>query len=685
MCGLGVILRTGPGPIPGGWLDALDEAVAARGPDGAGRFRDVVPAGAPGAPHGIAVAMVHRRLAVIDPAGGEQPMTWRDPADPREGLVAVVFNGFVANHRDLRAELAAAGRDFASDHSDTEVLVHGTAAWGDRLAGRLEGMVAAATWDRRARRLRLLRDRFGEKPLWVARRRRGETERLLVAGSHAAAVARVAAAFDDERPGARPDWSPWPEHAWPADAPEAADELAGVRDRDPAAADAPHAWLDRYLALGYAHPIAPGGVRAVPPPPLPAAAPPTAELPEGDDALLAAVDAALGRAVERRLESDVPLGCFLSGGIDSTLVTAHVRRRLGRVPSFTVRMPDARHDESAHAAAAARALDTEHHVLEADPDLAGELDRLVAAAGLPLADSSILPAAWVCRAARELVTCCLGGDGGDELFAGYDRYRGASLLARARPLLARLPAGLGAAAGRHPRGRWRRLGRLGAMARDWPRDGILAMERIMPGPVHRDLHRRGGTPSGTPGGIPAGAPAGAAEGTIAPPPWPVRHPRPGAAAGTLRALDLRHYLPGDLMAKMDTASMARALEVRSPMLDRDLTALALAIPVRRHLAGGTKSVLRRLARPILGPSADRPKQGFAIPLDDWLRDPRSPLRTRLDDALASAEPFGGLPVDVAAARRLRDEHAAGRRDRGAALFALLALATWAAAEPTLAR
>ncbi len=634
MCGFGVILRTGGGPIPESWLDTLDAAVAVRGPDGHGRLRDAVGDGA----EAVAVAMVHRRLAVIDPEGGAQPMVLRDPEDPA-AMVAVVFNGYIANHRELRGELAGRGHRFRSDHCDTEVLVHGTRAWGDGLPARLEGMFAAAVWDRRGRRLRLFRDPFGEKPLWVARRRRGR-ERLLVAASHPGAVAAVAEAFG----GGQPDWTPWPESDWPP---------PGTADAGPES-PSPHAWLERFLALGYAHPLAPGDVRAVPPMPRPTAPaiPPAPGTAPADR--LAAIDAAIGRAVERRLESDVPLGCFLSGGIDSTLVTAHAVRRLGRLPTFTIRMPDPRHDESAHAAAAARVLGTDHHELPVAMDVAAELDRLIAAAGLPPADSSILPAAWVCRAARETVRCCLGGDGGDELFGGYDRYRGARLLAGGHRLLAAIPPSLGVATRRHPRGRLRRLGRLGAMARDWPRDGVMAMERLAPRAITDRLHA-----------------------TAGPPPWPVRHPTAIDAAATLRDLDLSHYLPGDLMAKMDTASMAVALEVRSPMLDRDLVALATAIPMAMHLRGGTKRLLRELARPILGPAADRPKQGFAIPLAAWLRDRRGGLGGRLADLLACREPFGGLPIDPSSARELAQEHLSGRRDHAAILFALIVLDGWA--------
>ncbi len=642
MCGFGVILRTGGGPIPESWLDTLDAAVAVRGPDGHGRLRDAVGEG-PGA---IAVAMVHRRLAVIDPEGGAQPMVHRDPEEP-EAMVAAVFNGFIANHRELRRELAGRGHRFRSHHCDTEVLLHGTRAWGDGLPARLEGMFAAAIWDRRGRRLRLIRDPFGEKPLWVARRRRG-AERLLVAASHPGAVAAVAEAFG----GSEPDWTPWPESDWPP---------PGPGDAGPAS-ESPHAWLERFLALGYAHPLAPGEVRAVPPTPRPAAggsAEPGSARTEGplpaDPAdWPAAIDAAIGRAVERRLEADVPLGCFLSGGIDSTLVTAHAVRRLGRLPSFTIRMPDPRHDESHHAAAAARTLGTDHHELTITSDLVTDLEHLIAAAGLPPADSSILPAAWVCRAARETVRCCLGGDGGDELFGGYDRYRGARLLAGGHRLLAALPPGLGVATRRHPRGRLRRMGRLGAMARDWPRDGVLTMERLAPRAITDRLL----------------APAG-------PPPWPVHHPAAADAAATLRGLDLAHYLPGDLMAKMDIASLAVALEVRSPLLDRDVVALATAIPMAVHLRGGTKRLLRDLARPILGPAADRPKQGFAIPLAAWLRDRRRGLGAHLADTLASPEAFGGLPIDRTAARDLAEEHVSGRRDHAAILFALVVLAGWA--------
>lgn len=650
MCGLGLILRVGGGSIPDAWLDELDRSVAVRGPDASGRHRDALPAGRGGP--AVAVALVHRRLAVIDPDGGGQPMV-RGTADDQ---VALVFNGYVPAHRAIRTELERDGARFDTWHSDTEAICRLLARDGAEAADRLDGMYAIAAWDRGRRCVHLLRDPFGEKPLWIARRRRGD-DRLLVASSHPAAVAMVARAFDAEAPGSSHCDESWPEHDW-SPAPASAD-VGGASPIDPAT------WLHRYFALGYGHPLAAGGVVAVPPSLPPAIESRVRKGGDGPDLdpsrTDAAVDAAIGLAVERRLESDVPLGCFLSGGLDSTLVAAHAHRRLGQLDTFTVRMPDPRHDESVAAAAAAKAIGTRHHVLDADADAAADLEHLIEAAGLPFADSSILPAHWVSRAARRSVTVCLGGDGGDELFGGYVRYRGADLLARWRFLLSLVPSGVGASAGMHPRGLARRLGRLGTMARDCSSEGLMTMERVVSRRHEASLLR---------------------ETSLASAPWPwVRAADGGGDA--LRALDLRHYLPGDLMTKMDVASMAVGLEVRSPMLDLEVASLAAGIRLPR--GGPTKARLRRLARPILGAAADRPKQGFAIPLDDWIRSDFAGLGTRISDAIGSSDPFGGLPIDRDDARRIRDEHLARDGDHGAVLFSLLTLSMWAARWPALAR
>ncbi len=186
MCGFGAILRADGEPIPDAWVDAIDARIAHRGPDGHGRFRDrVKPRGRPA----VEVALVHRRLAVIDPDGGAQPMVSKQGRKPKEGVIAVVFNGCIYNHRELRRKLKAAGHTFVTDHSDTEVLIAGHRQWGERLQEQLEGMYAYAIWDRKAASLTLARDWFGEKPLYHHVEADGEGVKLLIASSDAQAAA----------------------------------------------------------------------------------------------------------------------------------------------------------------------------------------------------------------------------------------------------------------------------------------------------------------------------------------------------------------------------------------------------------------------------------------------------------------------------------------------------------------
>ena len=427
MCGLGAILRTDGGPIDEAWLGVLSRRIGYRGPDGMGRFLDR-------SKHGARVALVHHRLSILDHAGGGQPMTLATGDD----LITVVFNGCIYNHRDLRRELERRGHAFSSDHSDTEVLLHGHREWGPALPDHLEGMYAYVIWDRASGAIACARDPFGEKPLY-----RAERDGTLIVASDARAVAEVANLI-----------APGP-----------------LIDDDPA-------WLAGYLQLGYGPSGTTGyrGVRAVAPvgPPAPQPSPDDAS-PNGRD-LLDAIESALDAAVAARLEADVPLGGFLSGGVDSSLIAHFARRHLDEFRTFSVRMPDARYDESAHAERVARHLGTHHVTLEVSPDPADDLTRLIQRLGQPLGDSSLLPTAWVTRAAREHVTVALAGDGADELFLGYERYLAARTLARRHRALACLPRRLGRR--RHPKSRLHKAGRLGAMARDFRSSAVLGHEGV---------------------------------------------------------------------------------------------------------------------------------------------------------------------------------------------------------------
>jgi asparagine synthase (glutamine-hydrolysing) len=376
------------------------------------------------------------------------------------------------------------------------------------------------------------------------------------------------------------------------------------------------------------------------------------------------IEGLIERAVARRLEADVPLCCFLSGGVDSSLVAHFARKLKPDLRTFCVRMPDPRYDESAHAERVAKHLHTDHTTLDADPDPARDLIRLINGLGQPFGDSSLLPTYWVSKAAREHAKVALSGDGGDELFVGYERYMAADLLARHWPLLQKIPRWL--LRRTHPRGRVHKLGRLGEMARDFEALGLLATESIFTNEQIAAL--------------------------LDEPPPALTPPPPRLAAGdgagprgrfealaALRRADLRAYLPDDLLCKVDAASMAVALEVRSPYLDRDLAEALVATPIERLIPGRKrKGLLRRIARTHLPASAvERPKMGFAVPVGHWLRTDFGGLRGLLLDHLQSTEPFGPIRLQPLAVHRLVDEHMSGRRDHGQRLFCLLTLSIWA--------
>jgi len=622
VCGIGAILRADGGEIPEAWLNAIDDRISYRGPDGHGRFRDRVELDGPDGPRVVEVALTHRRLSILDHDGGAQPMVSRRGRTRDEGLVAVVFNGCIYNHRRLRFELQERGHRFASDHSDTEVLLHGHREWGDQLQARLEGMYAYALWDRDAASLTIARDWFGEKPLYHRLEHSDGGVRMLVAASDAAAVAAI--------PGAEPI--------------DTATRLA---------------WTTNYLRFGHAargRTIATAGAVTIlvnnVEPSLPGE---LVDLSPGDaDVTADEIERLLDQAVARRLEADVPLGCFLSGGVDSSLIACFALRHVGELQTFSVRMPDPRYDESGHAADVAAHLGTNHQTLEIAMNPAEDLVKLIETLGQPFGDSSLLPTSWVSRAARRHVKVALSGDGGDELFVGYERYLAAGPLARHHALLKWLPAGLLQRA--HPRSLLHKVGRLGAMARDYPELGVLATETIFTERLIAELLGE-------------------------PPPVPQRddNTTDDTPLAALRRADLTGYLPDGLLCKVDTASMAVALEVRCPYLDRDLVRRTLAAPMGALIPGRRrKALLRSIARKHL-PAAvvDRPKMGFAVPIGQWFRADFGGLRALLLDQLHAAEPFGPIHLERRTVRRMLDEHMAGTHDHGQRLFALLTLSIWA--------
>lgn len=629
MCGIGGILRTDGQPIPEEWLDAIDARIAYRGPDGAGRFRDRVTfTDEQGRQRVVEVAFVHRRLSIIDHKDGHQPMVSERGRNESEGLVAVVFNGCIYNHRELRKELEAQGHRFVTDHSDTEVLIHGWREWGYELDHHLEGMYAFAIWDRSQATAHIARDPFGEKPLYrVTSDVDGDLE-----------IPSLAFASDRRTL----DSIPWSSNGSIAD--QAGDYLRSgylpCSDRGGRGS----VELSRHATetFGPTH-----GVKRHRCLQMGVIAPQFG---------LALVEEYLDRSVRLRLEADVPLGCFLSGGVDSSLIAHFAKQHKPDLMTFTVRMPDARYDESAYAASVAEHLGTDHRTLEVAMNPAEDLVRLIGLLGQPFGDSSILPTYWVSKAARQHVKVALAGDGGDEVFIGYERYLAARQLARLASIAALMPNSLLHRA--HPKSRWHKLARFIDMACDYRLIGVAAMESVFRPREVRELTGRE--------------------------PLMEQDDCDDDALEVLREFDLNQYLPCDLLRKTDTASMAVALEVRCPYLDSRLTALLNDRKVDELIPNGErKGLLRRIARKYLPKECvDRPKMGFAIPIGEWFRSDDLPhkgsgMKTLLLDHLNSAEPFGPIQLNRKTVQRFIDEHMSGKRDHGQRLFTLLTLSIWA--------
>mgnify|MGYP002377377350 CR=1 FL=1 len=524
--------------------------------------------------------------------------------------VAVVFNGCIYNHREIRRELESLGVRFSSRHSDTETLVQGWAMWGEELLPRLDGMFAFAVFDRRRARLTLVRDRAGEKPLYFAHTTSESSACFAFASTPPAALAALA---NDQTPIIEPAaLARWLAFGFGPDLP-----IAGLRELPPAS----------LLRLDLHQTLTPSLVRWWEP------------APRESSTSTPDTRAMIEHAVAHRLDADVPLGCFLSGGIDSPIVAALASRLRPDLRTFTLRMPEAAFDESPRAALIAAHLRTHHTTLDVRPDPLADLTLLIDQLLLPLGDSSILPTHWVSRAMREHATVALGGDGADELFDGYARYRAAGLLRRFGPLLACLPTLAGESA--HPRSRRARWARLVHAARGWGYDDILA---IFPREHYRSLLPTFSEPA---------------------------HDTPIDPARR----DALTSLPGDLLRKVDTASMAVALEVRSPFLAKAILESRLSGP--RPDNAGSKRELRALAATLLPPELTRaPKSGFAIPLSRWFREDFGSIASTLRDLLASPATFStlGLPIDRAAAQRLAHEHLSGLADHAQRLFMLLVLA-----------
>jgi asparagine synthase (glutamine-hydrolysing) len=572
-----------------------------------------------------ACVLGHQRLQVIDPELGYQPVA------NEAGSVAAVFNGELYNFPELREELAARGHEVRG-RGDTPVLPHLYEEHGPRFVERLDGMFAIALWDAGRQRLVLARDRLGKKPLvWTQ----------LTDGT--IAFASELKAF----------------HALP---------------RFHAEPDLPA--LDAYLALQYVpgartglrgvHRLEPGSLLIVEGGSVTTERywqPEIADEHASDDEWLERIRDAVTAAVRKRLVSDVPLGALLSGGLDSAIVVAQMAQAsLEPIRTFTVGFADERYDERAFARAVAERYSTRHEEIVLEPDAATTLPRLAHAFDEPLGDEAALPLFLICEAARRDVTVGLVGDGGDEAFAGYERYT-------AMGLAERLPGSAAAAGARllraFPAGRVERRSPAFRAARLLEAATVPAAERYGQLMQVLTLNERRTLWSDE---------ARAEIGTLLSPGFLLGPPPTSGIAG-LQRLDLATNLPGDLLPKSDIASMAHSLELRSPLLDTRVVELGLALPdhLKRRGREGKIGLRRAFANDLPPSVSQRGKRGFGIPLAAWFRGELRPLaRDVLLDESARARGW----FRTEAVERLLDDHAAGRADNGHRLWTLVMLELW---------
>ena len=621
MCGItGIFDTQGQREMDRDLLRRMNQVQFHRGPDEGGEHFE------PG------LAFGHRRLSIIDLSSGQQPLANED------GSVLVVFNGEIYNFPTLVPELLSRGHTFRT-HSDTEVIVHAWEEWGADCVQRFNGMFAFALWDRNRQALFMARDRLGKKPLYYTLT---SDARLLFASELKSLL----------------------------------EERSLDRKLDRRA-------IEEYLAFGYVpdprsilegvSKLAPGhsllwqrGQRAVQPRKYwDVAFTPIAPRSEAD--LAAEVVERLREATRIRLMSEVPLGAFLSGGVDSSAVVAMMAGlSVEPVKTCSISFGVKEYDESEYAQRVATQFGTDHFVRRVDTDDFGLLDKLAEVYDEPFADSSAIPTYRVCQLARTRVTVALSGDGGDEAFAGYRRYKWFMTEQRVRqwlPDAIRQPM-FGAL------GRWypkldrapkifRAKATLEAIARDSV-DGYFHGVSVTPDRVRLPLYSREFLSS--------------LDGYRAVEVMRehARHSPTRDPLSLVQYLDFKTYLPGDILVKVDRASMAHSLEVRAPILDYSYIDWISGLPAHLKLHGAEgKYIFKKSLEPMLPRDIlYRPKMGFAVPLAAWLR---GPLRERVRERLLGARADQGGIFDPARIRQVVEQHETGARDHSAVLWALLML------------
>ena len=618
MCGIAGLISLDGRPLPEPQtLQAMCASIVHRGPDDQGTFQN----------DWAAIGM--RRLAIIDVAGGHQPVS------SAGGRIQVVFNGEIYNFRELRRELETRGYVFQS-HSDSEVIAHAYAEYGTACFERLRGMFAIAVVDQDRRRLVLARDRIGKKPLYVGELSPG----LLGFGSELKTLLAV------------PGWTP--QLSMPAvqdffslgyiPAPDTIFE--GIAKLPPAHwmsiepgrdGGAPTIQQTRYAHVDFQ----------------PKWTDDEATL---EERLLAELD----DAVKVRLVSDVPFGAFLSGGLDSSVVCALMTRHLSQpLKTFSIGFEEAAFDELPDARRVAQHLGTEHHELVVRADATGLLDTLAHHFDEPFGDSSAIPTYLVSQLAAKHVKMVLSGDGGDELFAGYSRYRRYAALQRIRRSTLGMGPGLARLAGALiPGAKGRRLAGIGQrMGLPWPDDYLALVGLASPADLGLLFGERAKTD-----------PFGSIR---------QRFVRSDIDSDMERILsgDMDTYLADDILTKVDRTTMAVSLEGRAPLLDQNLIAFAARLPFDMKLRGEQgKYLFRKVAARLLPADVlNKRKQGFAIPLASWFRTDLKPML--LDTIGSRAFRERGI-FSMQGIQTLVDEHQQGLQDRGELLWMVMVLETW---------
>ena len=595
-------------------IDRMCRSIAHRGPDEQGA--EILGRAAVGM----------RRLSIIDLAGGRQPMSGCDPR------VRLVFNGEIYNFKELQRDLEARGHKFHT-RSDTETIVHAYEEFGDACVERLRGMFAFAIWDARAERLFIARDRAGEKPLYYTLTPRG----TFVFGSELKCLL---------------------EH------PEV------ERETDPAA-------LDAYLTLGYVpEPLSVfrgvrkleaghrlvlerGSVKTESYWDFPTE---TDGRPRGEDEYVEELRARLEESVRMMLVADVPLGAFLSGGVDSSTIVGLMSRATNApVKTFSIGFREDSFDELKYARLAARHFETDHRELIVTPEVCQLVDELVRHFDEPFADQSSIPTYLVSKLAREHVKVVLSGDGGDELFAGYTRYA----VEQGRQGFARLP-------------RVVRRGLMAPLAAQLPHGarGRNFIHNVALDPAERYLDnvstfnalgKRALYTSDFRRALKGREPAAEI--------FHAHGARTDDAVGRLLYLDAKTYLPGDILTKVDRMSMAASLEARVPLLEHKLIEFVSRMPASLKMRGGeSKYIFKRAVRGLVPDEIlDRPKQGFGVPINEWIN---RELRERIRDTFADARTRSRGVFEPAYVDVLLDEHRRGRRNHSNALWALFILELW---------